>query len=375
MSNINTNNIYALNIEQIVAGIAAWGHLRTTLIEGDMGSGKSSILHMLAKKFPGHVPCYFDCTTKDLGDITIPQIQTIDETGFVRYVTNEELGVHLGKNIILMIDEFGKSNPAVKNALMRLMLERKIGSYSLTPESIVFATTNLGAEGVGDLLLPHHRNRISIVRMRKSGNMEWIEWGITHGIDHTVLGWAKDNPQLFQSFTEIGEPFKDRNRAEPTNPYVYHPQVPMTAFVTPRSLHAASDIVKLRDRVDRQTLTAALIGTIGERGAMDLATYIAMQDQLPSLQDIKDNPLAAKVPTSAAAVCMIVYRTLSIIDRTWIEPWMDYLMRLDKEAQGMFINGVRAETYDKDKRSMVMTNKKFQTWALANNYLFQADKK
>ena len=106
-------------------------------------------LNMLAAGLPKHVPCYFDCTTKDLGDITIPDIMRVEDgSGFVRYLTNEELGVHNDKPVILMIDEYGKANPAVKNALLRLLLERKIGSYTLHPDSIVFATTNLGAEGV-----------------------------------------------------------------------------------------------------------------------------------------------------------------------------------------------------------------------------------
>jgi hypothetical protein len=36
-------------------------------------------------------------------------------------------------------------------------------------------------------------------------------------------------------------------------------------------------------------------------------------------------------------------------------------------------NGVRAPKYS--KQSMVMTNKKFTEWAMANNYMFAADKK
>ena len=32
-----------------------------------------------------------------------------------------------------MIDEFGKANPAVKNALLRLILERKIGQLHTAP--------------------------------------------------------------------------------------------------------------------------------------------------------------------------------------------------------------------------------------------------
>lgn len=364
-------SLYALSLDQITAAILAGGNKRTILVQGHMGTGKSSLLRSLAKTLPKHTACYFDCTTKDLGDITIPQLQTIttdDEgTTCVKYVTNEELGVHLNKPIILMVDEYGKANPAVKNAMLRLMLERKIGSYELHPDSIVFATTNLGAEGVGDLLPPHARNRMSVVTSRKPTNLEWIEWGIGNGVDHTLLGWCKDNPQLFQSFDDVPNP--------DDNPYIYHPKQQRVAFVTPRSLEAASDWLKVREQFDDQTLTSLLMGTVGERGAMDLMAHVKLADQLPKLDDIKKDPLNAKVPDSPAAVCMVVYRTLSIIDSTWVDAWMDYMQRLDKEAQGMFANGVRANKFPADKQKAVMTNKKFTQWAMANNYMFTADKK
>lgn len=368
MSNATTLN--ALSLSQVVSLIKAVGNKRTVLVQGHMGTGKSSILKMLAKEYPDYAPCYFDCTTKDLGDISIPSLQTMDEQGFVRFVPNEELGVHLGKPIILMIDEFGKANPAVKNAMLRIILERKIGTYELN--GLVFATTNLGAEGVGDLLPPQARNRIIVVPTRKSTNMEWIEdFAINAGIEHILLGWVKDNPNLFQSFEDIKNPTDDRGN--PTNPYVYHPQVPMAAFVTGRSLEAASDILKERHAFDEQTLRSALMGTIGERGGLDLLSFVALADQLPSLESIKKDPMGARVPDSASAVCMVVYRTLSNIDASWMDAWMDYMGRLDKEAQGLFANGVRQPKYA--KQSVVMTNKKFTAWAMANNYMFAADKK
>ena len=357
-----------------------------------MGTGKSSLLNTLGREMPNHTLCYFDCTTKDLGDITLPNIKGAglgagsrlkgkmnpmthdvdllvtnqDETlPFVTYSTNEELGAHHGGPIILMIDEYGKANPSVKNALLRLMLERKIGSYTLHPESIIFATTNLGAEGVGDLLPPHARNRITVVTARKPSNMEWIEWGINAGVDHTLLGWCKDNPQLFHSFDDYKNP--------DDNPYIFHPKQQRAAFVTPRSLEAASDILKERHHFDDQTTTAALMGTIGERGAMDLMAFVKLADQLPSLESIKKEPLTAKVPSSAAAVCMVVYRTLATIEKEWMDNWMIYMDRLDTEAQGMFANGVRAPKYG--RQALVMTNKNFTQWAMKNSHLFAADKR
>jgi energy-coupling factor transporter ATP-binding protein EcfA2 len=357
--------MYALGLDQITNAILVGGHKRTILVQGHMGTGKSSMLNILSQKLPKHIPCYLDCTTKDLGDITVPNLAKLDDgTGYVTYLTNEELGAHHDVPVILMIDEYGKANPAVKNALLRLMLERKIGSYTLHPDSIVFATTNLGAEGVGDLLPAHARNRITVVTSRKPTAEEWIEWGINNGIHPTVLGWVRENPQVMQSFEDVFDPEE--------NPHIFHPQVLRAAFVTPRSLEAASDWLHEQASFDDQTLTSLLMGTIGDRGALDLMAFVKLANQLPSLESIKQDPTGATLPTSASAVCMVVYKLLSVLERDWVDSCMTYLNRLDKEAQGLFANGVRAPKYS--KRGIVMTNKKFTEWARDNNYMFTADK-
>lgn len=358
-------NMYALDLDQTANLIKAVGHKRTVLVQGHMGTGKSTLLKMLKDMLPDHTPCYFDCTTKDLGDLTLPRIAGVEDKGYVTYATNEELGAHHGGPIVVMLDEFGKANPAVKQGLTRFMLERQIGSYKLHPESIVFCTTNLGAEGVGDLLVAHQRNRITVVTARKPTNLEWISWGINNGIDHSLLGWCKDNPQLFNSFEDHKNP--------DDNPYIFHPKQQRTSFVTPRSLEAASDILKARDGMDDVTVTGALMGTIGERAAMDLMAFVKLSDQLPSLESIKTSPTTAKIPTSAAAICMVVYRTLATIEKDWVSAWVTYMNRLDTEAQGMFANGVRAPKYS--KQAIVMTNGDFTNWAMNNSHLFAADKR
>lgn len=361
---MTTQNIYDLSIDQTANLVSVTGHETTVLVQGHMGTGKSSLLKVLAASHPDHIACYFDCTTKDLGDITIPNIAKLDDgTGYVTYLTNEELGAHHNKPIILMLDEYGKSNPAVRLALTRVMLERQIGSYAMHEDSIVFATTNLGSENVGDSMKAHERNRLNIVRMRKPDVTEWLEWGINNDIDHALLGWVRDTPQVFESFEDIKDPEE--------NPYIFHPRSARTSFVTPRSLEAASNTLKKRDRLDHTTVIASLIGQLGMRAAMDMMAFVALADKLPSLHSIKTDPINALVPDSAAAVCMIVYRALSAMDRDWIDNWLDYLGRLDPEAQGMFANGVRTPKYS--KRSMVMTNAKFTKWCVANNYMFSAD--
>jgi energy-coupling factor transporter ATP-binding protein EcfA2 len=359
---MNTQAMYALSLDQIANAIAIIGHKRTILVQGHMGNGKSSLLKTLADRFPTHTPCYFDCTTKDLGDISIPSLNT--EEGYVTYLPNEEFGIHHGKPLLINIDELGKANPAVKNALNITMLEHKVGTKKLPEGSIVFATTNLSAEGVGDLLPPHTRNRITVVTARKSTSDEFIDWGISNGVDHSVLGFVREFPQVLQGFEDVKDP--------EDNPYIYHPKAQRAAFITPRSLEAASDVLKLRDMYDDHSLTALLMGTIGDRGAMDMMAFVKLADQLPSLQSIKDDPLNAKVPESASAVCMTVFRAMGAMQRDWVDAWVTYMQRLDKEAQGLFANGIRANSYA--HRDVVMQSKEFTAWAMQNNYMFASDK-
>jgi hypothetical protein len=176
------------------------------------------------------------------------------------------------------------------------------------------------------------------------------------------MSWVKDNPQVFQTFEEC---------SAADNPYIFHPTESRRSFVTPRSLHKASNIMLKRDKLSDTSLTAHLIGTIGARGALDLMAYVSLADQLPSLEDVKKNPATATVPNSPAAVCMVVFRTLANIDREWMDNWMTYLNRLDPEAQAMFANGARAKTFM--KQAIVMQNKKFQEWVRANKHLYTAD--
>jgi len=361
-----TTSLYSLSLEQIVNMIYHGGADRTTLVQGHMGWGKSTLLTMLGKLLPDHTMCYFDCTTKmDSGDIAIPQLMNLDEHGFVRYIPNEELGLHLNKPILFMADEIGKCTRSVQTAMNRVFLEGKFGSYTLHPDSRRFATTNLAVENVGDALPAHVRNRLTVVNTRKPTKMEWIEWGINNGIDHAVLGWARETDKLFQSFEDVKDPSN--------NEYIFHPAVQRAAFFTGRSGHAASDWVKQRQHLDNTTLTAALIGTIGEAAAKDLMTFIAIADKLPTLASIKADPLSAIIPTVGSAAIMVVYKMLGSIKRDNVDPYVDYMMRLDHEAQGYFANGVRSEKYE--HRDIVMQNRKFTKWSMDNTKLFTADKK
>lgn len=365
---MSASTMYAIGIQQVAELIAAVGSKRTVIARGYTGTGKTSGIKALLKKmFPNHVYVEFDCTNKDVQDMSAPKFMKAVEkqiSDYVSMVPNEELGVHLGVPVILNFDEFFKASKPVQKGSRRVMLERMVGTLALPEGSIVYGTSNLGSEGLSDSLPAHQRNAIIDVEMRKPTTEEYLEHGIDNGFDHRFLSFVNETRALTQTYNET-------TREE--NPYIHFPNdTSKDAFFTMRSGEMASDILKLDNVLDATTIQQALIGAVGPRCALDMMAFVKVADQLPTVASIKADPMTAKIPESTSAKCMVVFRALGTIDRDWVNAWMDYMLRLDPNSQAMFANGVRAKNYS--KRSMMFQNKKFVDWSSANNHLFVTDK-
>ena len=351
----------SINMQETIKLISAVGERLTVLVQGEMGIGKSSILKALAKSHPNHIPCYIDITTKDVGDFLVPQIRTIDGTPVCSFIPNEEFGFHLGKPLIVMLDEVGKAGKAVMNACLRLMLERKLGIHELPEGSIVFATTNLAVEGIGDNLPPHARNRVCVVKMCKPTAEQWRwDYAQNAGIDPVVIATAIEYPSMLASFEDYERP--------DMNEYINDPRVPRAAFVTPRSLEKASDILKLCREMPEDVLTHALFGVIGERATMDMMNILKLDNTMPAWSEIINKPDTTIVPPNGAAICLVVSKALMNVTGETFVFWMQYMARLPKEAQALFAMSVMSA--NSPKRSIAVTDRMFTEWAVTNGYLF-----
>lgn len=370
----NLINQFALDINDTADLIAATGHNRTIIVQGEMGWGKSALHKILAgmDQFKGHTAIYIDCTTKtDSGDFFMVKYSTDGKT--FETLPHEELGLHLDGPVLLMFDEIGKMPRSAFNAVLRILYERKYGNMELHPDSRVFATTNLGAEGLGDLLPAHGRNRCTVVTMKKSDQLGWLGWSIAAGVHPTVQAWSKDTPQLFYSFMDFESPDITEREA----PHIYDPRAASkpVAFVTGRSLEGASDIMHDRDavlaaggRFSDDMLRAALAGTVGPRAASDLMAYNTLMTQIPSKDEIINDPMGARIPDKVSAVCMLVFRALATVERSWAPQWMTYLQRLDRPAQGLFGNGTRVKDYP--RLQQIVRCPEYMAWARDNAHLF-----
>tara|TARA_A100001234_G_scaffold85374_1_gene75214 strand:+ start:739 stop:1818 length:1080 start_codon:yes stop_codon:yes gene_type:complete len=347
-----------VNLEQAINFILHCGNDVTPMLIGHKGFGKSSTLKVLGE-MTGYRTFYIDCTTMDLGDMQVPKIMEVKNGSVVQYAVNESFGIHLDEPSIIMWDEIGKANLSVKNGAMRSWLERAMGSFTYHPDSIVYATTNEASEGLGDLLMEHHLDRVIPIHLRKSTAEEQIFYATKNNWAPDVIGFMHEHPEIFQSY-------EDDPNAE--NPYIWHPQAEREAAVTGRSLEFCSKILKKRHLLDKPTLRAAINGAIGVPAASHLMTYISMASKLPSLDDIKNNPDTAIVPTDASAMCVILFRTMSAIESNWVTAWMTYLERMPEVAKTLFGMKVQDDKYF--QRDVFLKNKKFTQWLVDNHHLF-----
>jgi len=360
----------SLSLNEFANTIATVGSDVTVIGQGEPGIGKSSMLGVLAKRFPSYELAYIDCTLLDLGDFALPYTETISEDLKVtRFAPNARFKFQSGKPVIVMLDEIGKAMKSVKNVLLTLMLEKRIGDMRLPEGSIVFGTTNLATDGVGDSLEAHARNRVCFVTVRKphagfnaDGSVDadsWGAWALENDIAPEILAWVKQFDHSLASYTD---------KSQKDNPYIFNPtKAGQTAFVTPRSLEKASHIAKKRLLLGEGVTISALAGTIGESAARDMQAFFTVVDKLPTWEDIIRTPEKAKLPDDAVAKCILVFSAITKVDKETLPKWLKYAERLDKELQALF---ARSLVKSSSKQAMAVSNKEFVKWATENQWLF-----
>lgn len=349
----------SVSLQEFAHGIGVVGGDVTIIGQGEPGIGKSSMLKKLAQTYPDYEVAYIDCTLLDLGDFALPY--TVEVGGgnkVTRFAPNARFKFHSDKPVIIMLDEIGKAMKAVKNVLLTLMLEHRIGDSYAPKGSIVFGTTNLLTDGVGDMLEAHARNRVALVTVRKPDADEWIEWALNNDISPEVIAWVKQFPHALASYTDGSQ--KD-------NPYIFNPmRAGMGAVVTPRSLEKASHIAKKRNELGDALTISLLTGTIGESASRDMQAFFTVVDKLPTWEAVIANPATAKLPDDTVAKCILVFSAIARVEKDTLSKWLTYSKRMDMEWQALFATSVMKSP----KQSFCVMNSDFKDWALKNQWLF-----
>lgn len=325
-------------------------------LTGEPGVGKTAIHDEIVARTGFH-KVYIDGPNTDVGQAGMP-IPNHD-TRTLDYYPAGAYMLHVNEPVCIMIDEWTKTDDYVRNTLHPLLHERRLGNFTLHPESIVFTTGNMDADGVGDSAKAHTRNRQTWVNFFKPTAEEWLKWAGNAGVAPEIMAWVSEYPHCMASYMDGGQK---------ENPYIFNPtDASQVAFVSPRSLYKASHWVSRRDRLTENALIGALDGTIGFAASRDLQAYIALADQLPSRAAIESSPESVTIPTSPAALCILAFKGVTVCTRDTFAVWMRFVKRLPKETQALFINSLLDLQHKKD---WAISHPSFVSWARENQYMF-----
>ena len=341
-----------LSFTQTVNLIAAVGHKRTIIVEGENGIGKTALFHALKKlpKFANHIAVDpIDCTQLSDGSVWMPDLDR--ENGISRELPNERFGVskhnQRGVNgsrpVLVMLDEIAKAPQFIKNVLAPIVYERRVGAYHFVEGSVVFAGTNLSIEGLGDSIQAHLKNRLIFVKMRKPTAEEWVEWATDAGVNATVIAFVYNEPRVMASFLdyEKGGNFEGKNMSK-DNGFVFNPKSVQDSYATPRSLVAAGDILDEGLGVlDDATLEAALCGAVGATTAEAMASFIRFGKDICDYSRVIADPDKAPISNNPTAQLIQIFQFVSrVADRSEAEAIVKYVWRMRAEIQSIFCNTV-----------------------------------
>ena len=351
MATLN-NSIKYLSLMQAARLLAATGSNVTYLLRGEPGIGKTTMLKMLASQFAAtHEPIYADAPVMDIPDVAMPWVDKDNNTSY--YAPSSLWRMNSPKPKIVMVDEIGKAAGPTKLIFTRMLLEHTLGDNAFPAGTIVFATTNLSTDGVGDVMQAHINNRISTIYVRKPTAVEWCAWASEHGVNPMIIAWVHQNPQVLASYT-------DGNQNE--NPYIFNPKTNSGAFVSPRSLDKAGHIVDGRGVLTDDEVMAALDGCVGARASADMAAHFDLGDQLPSWGKVENDPTGVKMPTSVAAQFLLLFGSIQRVDTKNLNAHMKFIDRFPAEMGAVWM---RSLAQMKSKAAFVLSNKEFTKRAVA----------
>ena len=235
---------------------------RPTFLWGPPGIGKSDVVKQIGEQ-----------AGREVVDVRLALWEPTDIKGIPYYNADQgkmvwappsELPTDPESTAIIFLDELNSAPPAVQAAAYQLILNRKVGTYSLPKGvDIVAAGNREGDRGVTYRMPAPLANRFIHLEMKIDFD-DFQEWAVMNNVHPEVVGY-------------VGFAKQDL--------YDFDPKSPSKAFATPRSWVFVSDLLK-DDDTDIDTLHNLIAGAVGDGLAVKFMAHRKIAGRLPKAEDI-----------------------------------------------------------------------------------------
>ncbi len=308
-------------------------------IWGPPGIGKSSIVKQIA-----------EANEYEFIDLRLSLMDPTDLKGIPFYDKDEHQALWAppsflpreGKGI-LFLDELNSAPPAVQASAYQLILDRKVGEYTL-PEgwAIVAAGNREGDRGVVYRMPSPLANRFVHLEMDVSVE-DWRDWAYESGVDERVIAY-------------IGYKSDDL--------FSFDPTLNEKSFATPRSWEFVSSL--MRSSMDEKLLLETIGGAIGKERAVRFLSFAKVMHRLPDIEAILQSgkgDYPEEVDVLHALATGLVMALLQDPSKERMDNLLNYTLDLQSEFSVMVVQDLQRAGYTMEEQ------KAFDKWVGKFAYL------
>ncbi len=293
---------------------------------GPPGIGKSSIVAQIAQE-------------KNIGfiDLRLSLLDPTDLRGIPFFDAKNNAAIwapasflpdESQKEGILFLDELNTAAPMVQASAYQLILDRKIGEYTL-PEgwSIIAAGNRESDRGVVFRMAAPLSNRFIHLEMESSVE-DWKVWAVEKGIDSSIIGFISYRPDAL---------------------FTFDTQNDSRSFATPRTWAYVNEV--LSSEPDADLLMPLIRGAIGEELAAAFLGFRVVASELPDIDSIMEGE-CSEVPSEPSALHMLSTALSLRIDQTTsskkLNNLVGYTLKMPGEFAVMIVQDLRAREIELD---------------------------
>ncbi|MCH9813501.1 MAG: MoxR family ATPase [Epsilonproteobacteria bacterium] len=235
-------------------------------IWGPPGIGKSSVVKQIASD---HDLIFIDLRLSLLDPTDLKGIPFFDsDNNEAVWASPNFLPKDKASKGILFLDEINTAAPSVQASAYQLVLDRKVGDYTLPDGwSIVAAGNRENDRGVTYRMPPPLANRFVHLEMEVDFE-DWKLWAHQHQIDPAIIGFLNfDKAKLF----------------------IFDPNSHEKSFPTPRSWEYVDKIIK--SGLSEEMLLESISGAVGKANSVEFMSFRKVMDKLPDIQQIMTGAL------------------------------------------------------------------------------------
>lgn len=330
-----------VKISQAVSMMTAYIKSRLVpMLVGSPGCGKSQIVYQIAEAYNLKVI-----------DLRLSQCDPCDLAGFptvidgkadympMKHFPIEGDAIPEGySGWLLFLDEATSAPPAIQAAAYKLILDRMVGSHHLHKNVAIVCAGNLETDNaIVQPMSTALQSRLVHLQLIVD-HEEWVNWGMSNGIDHRITDYIKFMPGHL---------------------YTFKPDHTDKTYACPRTWEFANRVINAVN-VDSKDSLPMLAGTLSEGVAREFIGFCKIYKTLPKMADILRSPKTIDIPVEPSVLFALTGSISHNATEDNISDLMAFVNRLPVEFQVVTLREIVRR-----KKEMLM-NPAIQKWVTSS---------